>query len=81
MRDTITTDDEGKHVRNASGETVGRIVTVENGTAYVDPDPGMTDTLLSLLGWAEQAEDSDSYALSNDAVETVTDDDVHLTEL
>ena len=80
MRDTITPADESKPVVNASGERVGRVVSVEDGTALVDPDPGLTETFLSMLGWAEADEDSDTYTLQSAAVETITDDEVRLTE-
>lgn len=46
-RTDITEDEEGKQVVGPDGEEVGRIVTVEHGTAHVDPDPGITDTVKS----------------------------------
>ena len=76
MRETITADDESKPVVNASGERVGRVVSVEDGVASVDPDPGLTETFLSMLGWAESQ--GDSYALQSAAVAEITDDEIRL---
>lgn len=78
MRHTITDDDEGKEVVNSAGESVGRVVEVKHGTAYVDPDPGVTDTVMSKLGWGDA--DEESYPLQEDAIETVTDDQIKLKE-
>jgi len=80
MRETITDDDESKPVTNASGERVGRVVAVTDGVASVDPDPGLTETFLSMLGWAEPDDDTDSYALQSEAVAEVTDDEIRLKE-
>lgn len=74
---TLTEDDEGKSVINNSGETLGRVIKVEHGTAHVKPDPGLTDTIKSKLGWAES--DEDTYELDASNVESVSDDEIHLT--
>lgn len=75
MATTITDDDEGKKVVHES-ETVGRIVDVEHGTAHVDPDPGITDTISSKLGWGDR--DEDTYPLQEDSIDEITDDEVRL---
>lgn len=75
MRTNVTEDDEGKEVVQ-DGETVGRVVDVDHGTAYVDPDPGITETLLSKLGWTDR--DEDSYPLQETAIDQVTDDQIRL---
>ena len=80
MRETITVSDASKPVTNASGERVGRVIAVENGTARVDPDPGLTETFLSMLGWADTDAESDTYALHSEAVAAVTDDEIRLKE-
>lgn len=74
---TLTSADEGKDVLNASGDTIGRVVEVQHGTAHVDPDPGLTDSIMSKLGWAES--DEDTYQLDSSAIETVTDDEIHIS--
>ena len=74
---TLSDDDEGKHVINSDGEKIGRVVSVEGGAAHVDPDPGLTDTIMSKLGWGEQ-DDQDTYRLESSEIEKVTDDEIHL---
>lgn len=73
---TLTEDDEGKKVVNKNGDEVGRVVEVQHGTAQIDPDPGLTDTIKSKLGWADS--DEESYRLDADSVERVSDDEIHL---
>lgn len=72
---TLTEKDEGKKVVRG-GDTVGRVVDVEHGTAHVDPDPGITETLMSKLGWADS--DEDTYPLQEDSIDRVTDDEIQL---
>jgi len=76
-RTRLTEEDEGKKVVNADGEEVGIITGFRGGQAFVDPDPGITDKIMSKLGW--QDTDEDDYALDSDNVEQVTDDEVHLS--
>jgi len=78
-RTEITEDDEGKEVIGTDGEQVGRIVDVEHGTAHVDPDPGITDTVKSKLGWGDR--DEDTYPLQEASVEEITNDEVRLRDL
>lgn len=75
MRTHITADDEGKKVVY-DGNTIGRVVEVEGETAYVDPDPGITETISSKLGWADA--DAESVALDEDSIVEVTDDEVRI---
>ncbi|MWG34503.1 PRC-barrel domain containing protein [Halomarina oriensis] len=78
-RTDIDESDEGKTVVGPNGEEVGRIVSVEHGTAHVDPDPGITETVKSKLGWGDR--DEDTYPLQEAAVGSITDDEVHLQSL
>ena len=80
MTPTLSPDDESKPVKNAGGERVGRVIAVEDGTAAVDPEPGLTETFLSLLGWAEVDAESDTYTLQSEAIAEVTDEEIRLTE-
>ena len=73
----LTEADEGKHVVNASGDSIGRVVEVRGGEAHVDSDPGMTDTIKSKLGWGG-AQDDDTYRLDPAHIESVTDDEIRL---
>ena len=72
----ITDDDVGKTVVDGDGDEVGIVSAVRHGTAYVDPDPGITTKLKTTLGREER--DDDGYPLQERAVETVTDDQVRL---
>jgi len=72
----LTDDDEGKKVVNADGDEIGVISGFRGGQAYVDPDPGLTDKIMSTLGWTDV--DEDDYALDTDQVEAVTDDEVRV---
>lgn len=76
---TLSEDDEGKKVVDENGNDVGMVTRVEGTTAYVDPDPGITDRIMSSLGW--EGSEEDEYALTEDRIETVTDDEVRLGNL
>jgi hypothetical protein len=67
---------EGKRVVNEDGEEIGVVTAVRDGTAYVDPDPGLTEKLTSKLGWADV--DEDDYPLPEGSIERITDDEVHI---
>ncbi|WP_158058176.1 PRC-barrel domain containing protein [Halorussus halophilus] len=73
----FTDDDEGKSVVMGD-EKVGMITEVEHGTAYVDPDPGITDRIKATLDWGDR--DEDTYPLQESRVDTVTDDEVRLRD-
>jgi hypothetical protein len=75
MRSNITEDDEGKKVTYA-GDTVGRVVDVVGGTAYVEHDASITETVKSKLGWGDH--DTDSIALEENSIVEVTDDEVRI---
>lgn len=77
MQVDITDDDEGKMVVRGDDE-IGRVVDVEYGTAYVDPDPSITETLESKLGWGDEVGDADTYPLQEGTIEEVTDDEIRL---
>ncbi len=72
----FTDDDIGKTVVNANGEDVGIVAAVEHGTAHVEPNPGITDTIKAKLGWSGR--DTETYPLQENAVAEVTDDTVRL---
>lgn len=75
----FTKDDVGKPVVDSSGERVGRIVDTRGGTAYVDPNPDVVDTVKSKLGWSDA--DEENYELNGDDVKEVTDEVVRLDQL
>ena len=73
---TLTEEEVGKTVVNQDGAEVGRITRVQNGTAHVDPSPGLTDRIKSRLGWEDA--DEDDFMLESNEVATITDDEVRL---
>jgi len=73
----ITDSDEGKTVVSDDGDTIGVISDVRGGQAYVDPDPGVTDKIMSRMGWSDA--DEEDFALNASQVEEITDDEVRLT--
>lgn len=74
---SLTEDDEGKQVVSSSGDTIGRIIEVRAGDAYVDPDPDLTDTFKSTLGWGDR-QTEDTYRLDGSKADTITDDEVRV---
>ncbi|WP_458204665.1 PRC-barrel domain containing protein [Haladaptatus sp. NG-SE-30] len=72
----ITDDEEGKKVVDQNGDQVGIVADVEHGTAHIEPDPGLTDKVKSKLGWGDR--DEDTYPLQEEAVDSVTDDEIRL---
>lgn len=75
-RTTITDDDTGKTVVDETGEKIGIVSAVRGQTAYVDPDPGVTDRVKTMLG--QENVDEDDYPLDDGMIEDVTDDEVRL---
>lgn len=67
---------EGKRVVNEDGEEIGIVTAVREGTAYVDPDPGLTEKLSSRMGW--EGVDEDDYPLPEASIERITDEEVHV---
>ncbi|MFP8958748.1 hypothetical protein ACLI4Y_18745 [Natrialbaceae archaeon A-CW3] len=78
MAHELTDDDIGKTVVNANGESIGIVSAMQHGTAHVEPDPGMTDTIKAKLGWEDTAEDT--YPLQESAIARVDDDAIHLRD-
>lgn len=77
-RTTVTEEDEGKRVVDASGDRIGIISGVKSGTAYVDPDPGIAGTIKAKLGWEDI--DEDDYPLREDRIDAITDDEIRLKQ-
>lgn len=72
----LTEDDKGKRVVNSNGQEIGMVSEVRHGAAYVDPDPELTDTIRSKLGWTDV--DQEDFSLQSDRIATVTDDEIRL---
>lgn len=75
----ITDDEVGKDIVNADGEKIGMVTEVRHGTAYVDPDPSLTDKLMAKLGWEHT--DDEAYPLQKSQIEEITDDEIRLRRL
>lgn len=78
VRNHIIDDDEGKTVVNAAGQEIGLVTEVRSGTAYVDADPGLADTIRSKLGWSKS--DEDDFTLEESSIDSITDDEIRLLE-
>lgn len=77
MTQNLSEEDEGKDIVDSNGERIGMVKSVESGTAYVDADPDLTDSIKSSLGWGDV--DQDDYKLEGDQIDTVTDDEIRLS--
>lgn len=72
----ITESDKGKRVVDADGTKIGIVTGVRSGTAYVDLDPGIGDTLMSKLGWENI--DEDDYPLNRGDIDMITEEEIKL---
>jgi len=74
----LTDDVQGKTVVNAAGEEIGLVSDVEpdRGRLYVDVEPGITERIMSALGWGDA--DEDDSPLPASAIDRVADDEVVL---
>lgn len=77
IHDEVTKVDVGKKVVYGD-EAVGRVVDYRNGAAYVEPDPGLVESLEAKLGWTDASDEEDAYPLQEEAVSRVTTDEVRL---
>jgi hypothetical protein len=78
MASTLTDEEEGKTVVDASGEPLGLVTAVEEDTAYVEPNPDLAESIAARLGWGDAEEDD--YTAHADAVGETTDEEVRLRE-
>ncbi|MFC7216417.1 hypothetical protein ACFQO4_20365 [Saliphagus sp. GCM10025334] len=76
MSARFTPEDVGKRVINEHGDDVGMVTDVEGATAYVEPDPGITDSIKAALGWGSPSDEAITLEESN--VSEVTRTEVHL---
>lgn len=78
MEHRLTAEVEGKCVVDPDGTEIGIVKSVDNGLAYVKPDPSVPDTVMAKLGLGETSRDA--YPLDDNKVDNVTADAVHLDE-
>ncbi|MDS0284593.1 PRC-barrel domain containing protein [Haloarcula onubensis] len=76
MPSKVSEDEVGKDVVDAQGDQVGIVSAVKHGTAHVDPEPGITDKIRTTLGWEDT--DEEDYPLQEEAIDTITDDEIRL---
>ncbi len=69
MAAPLTDDDVGKAVVDAEGKTLGIVSSVEDDTAFVDPNPSMLEQLLSKIGMEDT--DGEDYTVTEDMLESV----------
>ncbi len=70
----LSADDQGKDVVDERGETIGIITEVDEGMAYVDPQPGVTDRLKARLDWGGHSDDE--YPIEPAQITEITDDEI-----
>ncbi|WP_415383590.1 hypothetical protein [Halosimplex sp. TS25] len=75
MGDRITEDDVGKPVVH-DGERVGKLVDYENETPFVDPNPGIAETVAAKLGVEDHGKAA--FPLEREAVADVGDETIRL---
>ncbi len=73
----FTGDDVGKRVVTQSGATVGEVVEVRDGSAWVEPAPDVDPEVESHLRW-DRIQNREKHELGTEFVSTVTDDAVRL---
>ena len=78
MGTEITTDDRAKRVIDGAGNEIGIVDDVDDGTAYVDPDPDIPGELKSKLDWG--SDERSTYPLRHDAIDTITDEEIQLQD-
>ena len=71
----LTKDDQGKDVVDETGEQIGIVAEVEGQTAYVDPEPGLTDRLKARMNWGSGHDDED-YPIDASEIKEITDSEV-----
>ena len=76
MTPELSQTEEGKRVFDGTGDSVGVVAEVRDGTAYVDPDDDVDGELKSKLDWGPTGETT--YPLRHDAVDEVTDEAIRL---
>ncbi|SDJ94471.1 hypothetical protein [Natronorubrum texcoconense] len=70
----LSEDDQGKDVVDERGEQIGIVAEVEGQTAYIDPEPGLTDRLKARLNWGGHGDDD--YPVESSEINEITDDEV-----
>lgn len=74
----LSTEDEGKFLMDIEGEQIGIVTGVdpEEQVAYVDPEPGVAESVMQGLGFGDASDDD--IEVPADSVETVTDSELRV---
>ena len=64
--------DQGKSVVDTRGADVGIVSDVKGRKLYVEPDPSLTETVMSKLHWREK--DSDDLEVPAERIERIDDE-------
>ncbi|MFC4449151.1 PRC-barrel domain containing protein [Halorussus aquaticus] len=70
----FTEEDESASVFDADREKIGVVTEVRDGTAYVEPEPSLTEELKAKLDWGSHEADEDAYALRADWIDERDDE-------
>lgn len=68
----------GKRVVDATGQEIGLVTELRQGTAYVDPDPGIVDRLRVRLGFVNA--DENAFPLYEDRITSITDTLIEISD-
>lgn len=72
VRTTPALADQGKDVVDTRGADVGMVSDVDGETLYVDPDPDLTESVMSKLHWRDH--DRDDHPVPPEAIERIGDE-------
>ncbi|ELY92903.1 hypothetical protein C483_06205 [Natrialba hulunbeirensis JCM 10989] len=72
MAATLTDDEVGKTVVDAEQKELGIVAKVEDGRAYVDPNPSVAEHVMAAVGW--EGEDEEDYLVTEDMIASVGDE-------
>jgi len=75
MAGMFDSNDEGKRVVTKDGDTIGTVREVQDDQAHVETDSGLAESIRQRLGMDD---DSDTYVLREDDVDTHSDDEIQL---
>ncbi|QLG50521.1 hypothetical protein [Natrinema halophilum] len=70
----LSQDEQGKDVVDENAQQIGMIAEVEGQTAYVDPEPGLTDRLRARMNWGGHGDED--YPIDSSQIKEITDDQV-----
>lgn len=76
MDPTVSEDDVGKRVENHDGDQIGIAASVDDDAVYVEPNPGVVDSIKAALGW--ESDDSDVVPVNRGVIGEVTSDAIRL---